>query len=144
MKKTKLSKSDHETQKIGTDLSKDLKPMDVILLTGNLGAGKTTFVKGVANGLGIKTRIISPTFVVVRTHEITNGQIDRMYHIDLYRLENPEEIRSIDIQSILEEEKSLVVIEWPEKGNIIFSKKIYKINFENITDNTREITISYE
>src|SRR5689334_12083419 len=81
-----VSSSEDETKKFAEDFSKNLKG-NIIALTGELGAGKTTFTQGFAKGLGIKDKIISPTFVLVRQHKIPSSQ-GIFYHIDLYRLEN--------------------------------------------------------
>ncbi|MBP1971671.1 tRNA threonylcarbamoyladenosine biosynthesis protein TsaE [Virgibacillus natechei] len=81
------SSTDSETMQIGERLALLLKPGDVITLDGELGAGKTTFTKGIANGLGVKNTISSPTFTIVKEYE---GDLP-LYHMDAYRLENSDE-----------------------------------------------------
>ena len=83
-----VTKSPEQTEKLGEDFAKNLKPQDVVFLIGNLGSGKTTFTKGIARGLGIKNRILSPTFIVVRSHSTANERIQTLYHLDLYRLKD--------------------------------------------------------
>lgn len=100
--------SDAETQEIGRNFSKELKSGDIVLLYGDLGYGKTTFVKGIAKGLGISSRIISPTFTIIRIHS-------NMHHIDLYRIENENQLTEIGMKEILSDESSIKLIEWPEK-----------------------------
>lgn len=128
------SHSDEETQKIGEDFAKNLKLGDIVLLYGDLGFGKTTFTKGIARGLGITTRIISPTFTVVRTH----GNI---YHIDLYRLENKKQLQEIGLKDLLEEKDTIKIIEWPEKLDSVPIAR-WEVKFYTDNKNTRTINIS--
>jgi tRNA threonylcarbamoyladenosine biosynthesis protein TsaE len=129
-----LSKADLETQRIGEQFALKLKLGDVVLLYGDLGFGKTTFAKGIAKGLGIKSRIISPTFTIVRTYGKT-------HHIDLYRIEKPEHLRKIGLQEILEDQSFIKLIEWPEK--LDYKKKAWKIKFElGEKPQERKITIN--
>lgn len=134
-----ITNSDTQTQKIGKELAKSLKSKSLLLLTGDLGSGKTTFVKGLAKGLGIKKRINSPTFVLVKNYGRT------LNHIDLYRLDNEEQIKSLDIESLIKD-SLITVIEWAEKLNKSFLKldkflQIKQINFKYLGENQREITI---
>lgn len=134
-----ITNSDAQTQKIGKELAKSLKRKSLILLTGNLGSGKTTFVKGLAKGLGIKKRINSSTFILVKNY----GRI--LNHIDLYRLDNEKQIKSMDIESLIKD-SPITVIEWAEKLNKSLLKldkflRIRQINFKYLNENQREITI---
>lgn len=135
-----ISHSTDETQKLAEQLAKKYQSGAVITLSGELGAGKTTFVQGFAKGLGIKDKIISPTFVLLRQHKIPQtGGI--LYHIDLYRLENEDEFKALAVED-LTAPKNIILIEWPEKAGSFLPKQTVNINFE-ITDNeTREITLS--
>ena len=101
------------TCRLGQKIGAYLKGGEVIALTGNLGAGKTTFVQGLAQGLGIKDRLISPTFILMRQYQ---GELD-LYHLDMYRLEANfyEEIRNLGLSDVWGKEKNVVVIEWAEK-----------------------------
>src|SRR5688572_26135307 len=80
------SKSAEETKNFGKDFGAGLKGGEILALSGDLGAGKTTFVQGLAEGLGITDRVMSPTFLLMREHPVKFG--GKLYHIDLYRLEN--------------------------------------------------------
>ena len=82
-KKVRITKNSDETEKLGFDFAKKLEIGDIICLYGNLGAGKTQFVKGLTKGLDIKHRIISPTFIIVRSY-IKNNKVT-FYHVDIYR-----------------------------------------------------------
>ncbi len=134
--KSKISNSFEETQKIGEDFGKSLSKGSIVCLYGNLGAGKTTFVQGIAAGLGIKRRIISPTFIIVRKYEIENGNF---YHIDLYRVENEKDIQGLGLEEILNDKNSIVAIEWAEKLGDKIPKQRTDIYFENIDDDERQI-----
>ncbi len=132
--------SHRETKKLAEDLSYKITK-GVIALTGELGAGKTTFVQGFAKGLGIKDKIISPTFVLIRQHKFP-GEKKILYHIDLYRLEGDINIRHLGIEEIMSNPDNLVLIEWAEKIEKSLSKKTIKINLQKISENERLISLS--
>jgi len=115
----------------------------VIALTGELGSGKTTFVQGLAKGLGIKARIISPTFMLIRKYEIRYTRYERriaddvlrfasFYHIDLYRLEEnvESEVRNLGVEEIWNNPENIVAIEWAEKIEKMIPKSAKWIKFE--------------
>ncbi len=151
-----------ETQKTGAEFAKQLRGGDVVLLYGELGAGKTTFTQGVAYGLGIERRIISPTFIIVRKYEvpsvilgnvvtpesgsrIDSGQarmtVKTLYHIDLYRTQTDDDLKGLGLQEILEEKDAIVVIEWPEKLGSLFPKKAWEVKFVDDQHDERDVTI---
>lgn len=101
--------SDEEMQKLGNLLAKHAQPHDLLLLTGDLGAGKTTMTKGIARALGIRRPVKSPTFTIVR--EYKEGKMP-LYHMDMYRLEDGD-LSSIDMPGYLAQ-PGIVVIEWPQ------------------------------
>ncbi len=103
------SQSAEDTIKIAYEFAKELKNSDVICLTGDLGAGKTTFTKGVAKALNSRFEPVSPTFNIVNEYP---GDIT-IYHFDLYRLESESDLYSIDIDSYLFSD-GICIIEWPE------------------------------
>ncbi len=135
-----LTKSAIETQELGQKLADNLTDGGLVCLYGNLGSGKTTFVQGLANGLGIKQRIVSPTFIFIRSYSLNNGQT--LYHIDLYRIESLMDARALGIEEILSDPKNIVLIEWPEKIKEILPKKRTEIFFEYIKDNERKINLN--
>lgn len=142
-----ITKSSQKTEELGMELGKKMKPQDVIFLIGDLGSGKTTFVKGLAASLGVTTRIISPTFVIARQHEVegdTKSDIRTLYHLDLYRLANEKEAKSIDLKDFLNDKNGIVVIEWPEISQNIVDKKVWKIEFQYMHGDERKITVRYE
>lgn len=104
----KLTDSMEQTLEIAEKLGSFLRPGDIIFLTGGLGAGKTTFTKGIGLGLKIKRVINSPTFTIVKQYQ---GEEYKLNHIDLYRIENLEDF---EIDEYIDSE-SISVIEWPKK-----------------------------
>lgn len=136
------TKSFRETQKAGEEFAKELRHGEIVLLSGGLGAGKTTFVQGLAGGLGVKDRIISPTFVLVRRHRIRQPktEIHTIYHIDLYRLEGEVDINSLGLEDIFADENGLFLIEWGEKHGSL--KADWEVNIKVMGENERMIDIS--
>lgn len=154
MKKKIISYSPTETKKIGKKFAKEIlskkkaKSPVVISLEGELGGGKTTFLKGFARGLGIKGVIKSPTFVIMRKYKLTTNnkrqvtkscKLRYFYHIDCYRIENPKEILDLDFKKIVSSPQNIVAIEWSEKIKKILPKNSLRINFQFIGKNTRKI-----
>lgn len=150
---TYISKSDAQTRKIARKFAGELKSGDVVTLSGDLGYGKTIFSKGIAEGLGIEKRIISPTFTIIREHQIKsqkskvkstnkNSKVGTMYHIDLYRIENESQLEEVGVNEILGETNSIKIIEWPEKVKDI--KAQWEIRFElGKQDHERKIEIKH-
>ena len=135
------TKNASETKEFGKKFGAGLKGGEVIALSGDLGAGKTTFVQGLAEGVGIDERIMSPTFLLMREHSIKFG--GKLYHIDLYRLESnvEQEIENLGISDFWSKSENLVVIEWAEKAKETLPSNTTWIKFENIDENIRKITI---
>jgi len=136
-----LTNSDSETMKLGEEFADKLASGDVVMLSGDLGAGKTTFVQGIAKGLGIKDRILSPTFVLVRSHQVNSKKFDNLNHIDLYRIDGQENLEKLGILEFISSENSVTIIEWAEKIVDFVPVKGYRINFVYISENKREINI---
>ena len=134
-----MSKSNEETEKIaGKIIEKHLNKKDktiVIFLLGELGAGKTIFVKGLAKQLGIKEEIESPTFIFVREYlsEIP------LYHFDLYRINEPDELDELGFFDYIER-NGIIAIEWAEKVKDLITPNI-TVRIEKISKNERQITV---
>ncbi len=135
-----ITKSAGETQKVGKFLAEEIikekkekNKAVIIALEGDLGGGKTTFVQGFAKGLGIKQRITSPTFVIMKKY-------DFLYHIDCYRIED-KDLLELDFKEIIDNKHNLVVIEWAEKVKKILPKNALWLKFEYLDKNKRKIVI---
>lgn len=137
MQKTYISKSREQTIKLAKNFSQQLKPGSCIGLIGELGSGKTVFVKGLAKGLGIKENVTSPTFTLL---QIYTGKIP-LYHFDLYRLNSINELQDIGYEEYLHN-NTIAVIEWAEKFIDLFPKNGYLIYFKYINKSQREIKIT--
>ena len=132
-----MTESVNETLAIGKKLGRLLSPGDVILLTGELGAGKTCLVKGIADGLGIKgTRITSPTFIIINEY---TGKIP-LYHIDLYRIGSIEDLRDIGMEELVYG-KGVTAIEWAERIKDTLPDERMEISLKWVDDKSRTIDI---
>lgn len=130
--------SAEETIELGKELSNIFKEKDVVILTGQLGGGKTTFIRGVLEGLGHKRRVLSPSFTLMREYV---GKKQTICHIDLYRLQTKNDMFSIGIEDYLEAPKTITLIEWGEKIEEILPRYI-KIAFFYEGQNKRKIVVS--
>ena len=137
-----ISHSDAETKKIAGDFAATLRPGDIVTLTGDLGAGKTTFTKGLAKGLGVQKEIVSPTFTIMNVLPADKNGITTLVHLDTYRLNDPAELEPIGITDYLAAADTVCVIEWPELAKKLLNKKIISITITHgDTPNERKITI---
>lgn len=102
-----------------------LKPGDIVALSGELGAGKTTFVKALVAVLSSQCSVLSPTFALMRSYKIAKrGNLKRLLHLDAYRIEHESEILALDLDEELSDRKTALVIEWPENiGGWLTNKK---------------------
>ncbi len=111
----------------------------VILMHGDLGAGKTTLSKSIAKHLGVKEKIVSPTFVIMKRYKTKHKDIKNLIHIDAYRLESGMDLEKLGFKNWLLEDDSLIIIEWPENVSQILSDKFLKIFLLHKDNNTRLI-----
>ncbi len=115
----------------------------VFALQGDLGAGKTTFVQGFLKGLGSKTRVTSPTFVLMRRHKLCGQKIKNVFHIDAYRLKKPEHLASLELDVILNGPRNVLLIEWPEQAKRFLPKDTVRLQFKyGEKENERTILIT--
>jgi len=158
MRKRFVSKSLEDTKKIAQAFVEKLLKTSgktggkavVILLQGNLGSGKTTFVKAVAEILGIKKNITSPTFVLEKVYRMPrvalakwgNPYFTSLVHIDAYRLSGTKDMELLDWGNIVDNPKNLVFVEWPEMVPGVFPENTPKIELEFIDENTRVLTFN--
>lgn len=116
----------------------------VVALSGDLGSGKTTFIRGFTRGLGIKKRSASPTFILFRRFKINDLRFKNVYHIDAYRLRRPAEFMELGLKEILHESKNVVLIEWAEKLKKYLPKGTIWIKFEHgRKENERTIKLEF-
>ena len=138
--KTSFSRSEQETMKFAANLAKTIKPKSIICLYGDLGAGKTTFAKGFAAGLGMeKERIKSPTYTYLREEK---NKKYHLYHFDFYRLEAPDDFFAQELDEIMGKKNAYILIEWPEKVESSLPAKRINIILKRINENTRSIEIT--
>lgn len=108
---TVVTKSDEETRKVGSDFAAKLRDKDVVALYGELGSGKTQFVKGICSALGTKQIVNSPTFIII--NEYTSEKYSNIFHFDFYRLKHYSDVESIGFDDYMNN-RGIVLIEWPE------------------------------
>jgi len=128
-----------ETLEFGRRLARELKPPCVVLLEGELGSGKTTLTKGIVSGLGLagEEEVTSPSFTMV--HEY--GRNQKAYHVDLYRVETPQELATLGLEEIFAQ-PTIVIIEWGEKLGDNAPLPCYRIRMEYVTSEERKIEVS--
>ncbi len=166
-----ITKSAQETKAIARAFARAIlkeittgKKAMVIMLSGQLGAGKTTFAQGFAAGLGVKEKTKSPTFVLMRQHAIkgkhftqhlfshrekSGSTLDNkkgagfthFYHLDCYRLESYKEADSIGLKEVLADPRNIVLVEWPEKIKKALPRKAIMIRFLSINENSRKLSL---
>ena len=125
------TKSVEEMYALARKLVDQLIEARVVLLEGELASGKTTFTQGVAKALGVERPVRSPTFTLVNEHGVDHRDIDRIVHVDLYRLEHvdEQEARQLGLDEFLKDERSLVMIEWPDRLDPALISDALKIQF---------------
>lgn len=133
-----VSKSKEETRRLGEFIAPLFKAGDVVLLEGDLGAGKTTLVGGVGEALDVKDDVISPTFNIMKCY--FKGKLP-LYHIDAYRLENQNIELGLDEYI---EGNGVCFVEWPQYIKPLLPPKVLRITLKNVGEDNREITLSGE
>jgi tRNA threonylcarbamoyladenosine biosynthesis protein TsaE len=130
-----------DTRTAGDDFAAVLRPGDIVLLSGPLGAGKTTFTQGVGRGLGVQERVTSPTFTLVRQHECSNGfGIATLHHADVYRVGSLGEVDDLALGELVEE-AAVAVVEWGDIASSIFGLDVIIVTFAINEDEGRTITV---
>lgn len=128
-----VSHSADQTRRLGMRLGSLMKVQNLICLSGNLGAGKTTFVQGLAAGWGSTDQVTSPTYVLINQYERLTG--GTMYHLDAYRIANSIEAEELDLDLMLD--NGVLVIEWPERINDVLAVNRLWINLEYVSEDKR-------
>jgi len=131
-----ITESPDETKAFAADLAKKLKPGSVLALHGDLGSGKTCFVQGLAEAVGVTEIVNSPTFTIINEYR---GRF-RLYHVDLYRINSSAEAEALGMDDFLEGD-GITAIEWPEFFSSLLPKSAIHIYFEFVNANRRRIKI---
>lgn len=156
-----VSENEQQTQAIATELANKLKGGEVLALSGDLGAGKTTFIKGLGRALGIKKNITSPTFVLMKVYPVKSRETGIRHkgglfhgvnpvknkifcHIDAYRIENPQELTDIGVLENFRQKDSICAVEWAEKIKNLLPRKRIEIKLQLAEkENQRIIEINF-
>jgi len=153
-----VTKNEAETKKLAKEMAVGIlidgplkNKAKVMVLEGPLGAGKTAFAQGVAEGLGIKDGVKSPTFLILKEYKLRiknkesrskDKTFTKFYHVDCYRMKNEKDAKDTGIKEALEDPENIVLIEWGERVKKILPKKCMRIKFYYISENKRKITVS--
>ncbi len=134
-----------EMRVFAESILKNLKPgrktATVFGLRGDLGAGKTAFVKAVADVLGVKEHITSPTFVIMKKYALSASDFASLVHVDAYRLQSGDELKKIGWEEIVAEPGNIVFIEWPENVSDALPEGIQHIEFDHVDEKTRNVNV---
>jgi tRNA threonylcarbamoyladenosine biosynthesis protein TsaE len=138
-----MSRGAERTREIGALLGRRARVGDVILLHGDLGAGKTTLAQGIGEGLSVGDGVRSPTFTLVAEHDgrTADGEPMRLYHLDLYRLAGAEDLDSFGFDAYLAPVDGITVIEWPERAGDALPAAYLLVTLEAVGDDTRRLRI---
>ena len=131
-----ISHSEHDTEDIGASFARTLKGGTVVAMYGDLGAGKTAFVRGMARGMGLDCRVSSPTFTIVNEYL---GERE-LIHFDMYRLSSADELFDIGWEDYLNR-GAVCAVEWSENVEDAFDGSEIRIRFEKLSDTERRITV---
>jgi tRNA threonylcarbamoyladenosine biosynthesis protein TsaE len=142
-----ITKSPNQTKELGEMLAKEIlkakkrKRSWLLGLRGGLGGGKTTFLQGFAKELGIRKKILSPTFLIMRKFQVPGSYFRSFYHIDCYRIQKPKEILNLDFKKIISDPRNIVAVEWSDRIKRILPKDTLTIKFNFLDKTKREISL---
>ena len=144
--KNQITKSSQETKEFSKKIFRELFKLNknrscIICLYGDLGSGKTTFVQGLAEELGIKEIVNSPTFLIMKKYKSVNNKKYTLYHFDCYRIFDYQEILDLGWEEIISDKNNIIVIEWPEKIKKILPEERLDIKFKFVDENVRKINL---
>ena len=137
-KRELVTRSTEETIERGREIGASVKPRTLILLEGELGAGKTTLTKGIVSGLGAarEEEVTSPTFTLVHRYE---GRT-RVYHVDLYRVGDFHDLETLGLEDVFSED-AVIIVEWPDRLTLRTDWPILRIGLEHVAEDTRRIRL---
>jgi tRNA threonylcarbamoyladenosine biosynthesis protein TsaE len=135
-----ISESAAETATIGEALATCLRDGDVVLLHGDLGAGKTTLAKGIATALGIEDVVSSPSFALVNEYDAGLATtVTRLYHLDLYRLQSEHDLASIGFDDFMAPADGVTLVEWPERAATALPERYLLVEIETVRPGSRRL-----
>jgi len=143
MKKTTISNSVEETERIAAETARAARPGAVFALRGDLGAGKSVFARAFIRTLGVEGPIPSPTFTIVQEYDVPPNpeEIARIHHVDLYRIDGADAALAFGLDERLEEPDAVSLVEWPERAEKLLPTHTTKVKIEHLGDDQRKITI---
>jgi len=135
---------------VAQEIGNNLKGGEVLALVGEMGAGKTTFMQGLAHGLGIERNLNSPTYIIIRSYELinkqhtTNNKVNKLIHVDLYRLEGDikQELINLGLLEQMGKPENIVAIEWAKKAKEILPQNTKWVEFYYVSEQERRIIIN--
>lgn len=140
------SNNQRQTQDLGEEFASQLSPGDVVALEGDLGAGKTEFVRGVCRFFNVQDIVTSPTFAIINQYDgsVAGGSPVTIYHVDLYRVETPEQLRTVGFVEMVNDSTAIKFIEWPERARAEMPDRYWLVSLKNDSsdDNARVIEIT--
>lgn len=134
------TKSEEETKKLAVKFASTLQGGELVALEGDLGAGKTAFVRGVVEALGSKSKVKSPTFTLMNEYRIDHPKIKKIVHLDFYRFQNPVQLEALALGDYSRED-TVVFVEWPDIFGMYAVTATHKIKFTMLEENEREIEL---
>ncbi len=134
----RTSRDENTTRRIGAALGRWLQPGDIVAVQGPLGAGKTRLIQGIAEGLGVTEPVQSPSFILIQAYPLPGG--GKFYHVDLYRLENPEAVWALGLWDLFDE-TAIIAMEWPERAAGLIPEPYLRVILIPLDDTTRHIRI---
>ena len=142
--KTYTSLCEEDTLELGQNLAERLRHGDVVAMYGDLGTGKTEFIRGVCTALGVSDLISSPTFTIINEYEGSRaGAVIPIYHIDLYRIESGKDLEEIGLPDVLADQLSVKLVEWSEHAEALLPSRRFEVRLSQMDDdeNGRSITV---
>jgi tRNA threonylcarbamoyladenosine biosynthesis protein TsaE len=133
------SHSEKETEQLASEIARALPAGGMVLLRGNLGAGKTVFSRGFARGLGCDDTLSSPTYTIVQEYQLPTGF--RLYHMDLYRIADSAAALGFGVDEFLDDPKAYKLVEWPERIESLLPEKYLTVEITHKGDEERELKI---
>ena len=138
-----ITENSEQTRELAKLLALEIRGGGIICLSGDLGAGKTTFTQGLLEGLGVEGPYTSPTFAIMKEYRLqtTNYKLQTVYHIDAYRVEE-KDILDLGWKDFAGKENTVTIVEWAERAENIIPSGALRLDFKWLDENKREITIS--